>query len=86
MDSYGSELLLIQQAFSGSAEQAAVRGEGLSRFVYASNLNRAVEVSRSGPAIWVEFWANESVESERAFPSIPTALEAANTWLNSAAP
>jgi hypothetical protein len=47
-------------------EQACLRGQGASSFVYAVNKGRAVEISEDNGGYWLEFW--EKSEDEDAAP------------------
>jgi hypothetical protein len=82
-DEYGIELEAIAARLQTVGE-ASIRGEGIGRFIYAFCDTRAVEVSRAGERLFVEFFDVEVVIRDHMYSSSDEATKAALDWLVSA--
>ena len=73
----------VAQSLTAAGYRADVHGEGKSRFVFAENDNRAVEVSASGSGVWVEYWdGDERPKFDRTFATVGPAVADAKAWLS----
>jgi hypothetical protein len=75
---------LLQAAanqLSSVSECADVRESGAASFVYAKAGARAIELSSTGDAWWVEFWAGEIVAEDRTYTSHGDAVQSCRSWL-----
>jgi hypothetical protein len=87
VDHYGAELRAAAGRLAPFADRVWSSGSGPARFLFAERAGRAVELSRSGAGVWVEFWADdpETPAGEHTFGGWGKAVEAAVSWLRAGA-
>ncbi len=84
MTSLAETSRLLQAAasqLSDISERADVRDSGAASFVYAKAGARAIELSSTGEAWWVEFWAGEDVAEDRTYALHSDAVQSCRSWL-----
>ena len=54
-----AKLAEIQEELADQFEQASLKGQGFSAFLYVVNKGRAVEISEDNGGFWLEFWESE---------------------------
>lgn len=84
-DTYGQELAQAVTILSQAGFSAHVRGEANARFIFAESGLKAVEMSRDGDDVFIEFWSgpkeSPSVRDELQ-DSFEIAVERATDWFN----
>lgn len=61
-----TKLAEIHEELADQFEQASLKGQGPSAFLYVVNKGRAVEISEDNGGFWLEFW--EESDDEDAGP------------------
>jgi hypothetical protein len=82
-DTYGGELQQTVSVLTQAGCRASVRGEGTSRFVFAEHNDRAVEMSRDGADVYIEFWrpGEDSSSTDGRELNYEAAIQRAFAWL-----
>ena len=85
VDTYGQELQQAVALLSDAGFPSEIRGECNARFVFAECGTKAVEMSRDGDSVFIEFWngPNEdpSVRDELQ-DTFEVAVERTTEWFN----
>ena len=65
-----AKLAEIQEELADQFEQASLKGQGFSAFLYVVNKGRAVEISEDNGGFWLEFWEASADEDAGAVAEI----------------
>ena len=82
---YGRDLEAVRDRLAPFVERVAIRGDGLTRFVFAEATGRATEVYWDEAGVCVAFWERgaDAESHQELHPSYERAVGAARAWLAS---
>lgn len=79
-----TKLAEIQDQLSTQVETVALRGQGLSAFLYLANKGRVVEISEHEGKLWLELWEKSDDQNDAPTMTVDTceqAVQEARRWL-----
>lgn len=80
-DRYGSELDQALNMIVALGLAASIRGEGAARFLFAEQGGRALEISRDGQQVVLEFFEGEEPVKKDLVDDFHVAVQQTVTWL-----